>query len=340
MALVKNEIENGMNQNPTNPTEPLRAASWLDKFNVGALLTITPEYGSVKRAQGKSYGTQPTFTRPAPMPLKFKTIAGVKIRYAHAGSPNKPTVILLNPLPQSIVAFAPLWERLASQFNLYAYDLPGFGRSDGGAEYMTFEAQGQFLRDFIAEFGIEAPHLLGPDIGMAAALHYVTHFPNDVASLMVGDGPGVAPSSNGSIINKAVKSGFWRLVFKITGAGTFVHAANQICYLNYVPNPEEVSDYIHSYADRIGPVTLWFKNYPESLATIDPKLAEIDVPVLVFWGQQDQLLLVDNAHRLSDRLKRKKLHVFDQCGHFSYQDKHQEFGDVVTEWVSGGFSKL
>ena len=197
-----------MNSNSHIPTEPLRTVSWLDKFNAGALLAITPEYGTVKRAQGNSYGTHPTFTRPAPMPLEFKTIAGVKVRYARAGSPDNPSVILLNPLPQSIVAFAPLWERFASQFNLYAYDLPGFGRSDGGAEYMTFEAQGQFLRDFIAEFGIETPHLVGPDIGMAAALHYVTHFENDVSSLMVGDGPGIAPSQNGSIINKAVKSGF------------------------------------------------------------------------------------------------------------------------------------
>jgi pimeloyl-ACP methyl ester carboxylesterase len=322
------------------PTEPLKRASWLDRFNAGVLLAITPEYGAVKRAQGKNYGTQPTFTRLAPMPLAFKTIAGVRVRYAHAGSPDNPTVILLNPLPQSIVAFAPIWERLASQFNLYAYDLPGFGRSNGGAEYMTFEAQGGFLRDFIAEFGIETPHLVGPDIGMAAALHYVTHFPNDVASLVVGDGPGIVPSKNGSIINKAVKSGFWRLVFKATGAGTFVHAANQICYLNYVPNPEETSDYIHSYTDRIGPVTLWFKKYPESLATIDPKLADIDVPVLVFWGQQDQLLLVDNAHRLSERLKRKKLHVFDRCGHFSYQDKHEEFRDLVSGWVLGGYETV
>ena len=181
------------------------------------------------------------------------------------GSPDNPTVILLNPLPQSIVAFAPIWEQLASQFNLYAYDLPGFGRSEGGNEMMTFEAQGQFLRDFINEFKIQKPHLVGPDIGMAAALHYVTHFPNDVESLMIGDGPGIAPSKNGSIINKAVNSGFWRLGFKVTGAATFVHAANQLCYVNYVPNDEEISDYIESYDGRIGPVTLWFKKYPESL---------------------------------------------------------------------------
>lgn len=330
-----------MNQSTSGvEADSRKTVSWLDKFNARLLFLVTPEYRTIKAAQGKDYGKQPTFERPAPIPLAFKTIGGVRVRYAHEGSSENPTVILLNPLPQSIVAFAPIWRQLAAQFNLYAYDLPGFGGSEGGVEYMTFEAQGRFLRDFISEFEIQKPHLVGPDVGMSAALAYVTHFPNDVASLSVGDGPGIAPSNNGSIINKIVNSSFWRLVFKITGAATFVHAGNEICYVNYVPNDEEVSDYIQSYSGRIGPITTWFKQYPESLASVDPKLAELDIPVLIFWGAQDQLLLVENAERLHQRLRRNKLHIFENCGHYSYQDQHQEFCSVITDWVRGGYKSV
>jgi pimeloyl-ACP methyl ester carboxylesterase len=317
--------------------EPLKSASWLNRINANVLFAVTPEYADVQAARGRDYGQKPTFNRPPSMPLAYKAIAGVEIRYAHQGSAEKPTVILLNPLPQSILAFAPIWNRLASRFNLYAYDLPGFGRSEGGEEFMTFEAQGRFLRDFISEFGIEKPHLVGPDVGMAAALAYVTHFPSDVASLVIGDGPGIAPSQNGSVINKMVDSGFWRLIFKIAGAGTFVHAANELGYLNYVPNEEEISDYIYSYSGRIGPITTWFEKYPESLRYVDPKLAEIDKPVLIFWGAQDKLLLAENAERLKERLQRSKAHIFERCGHFSYQDQHEKFGDLITEWVEGGY---
>ncbi len=330
-----------MNADKSNsPAPSLRKISWLDKLNAGALLAITPEYGTVKRARGKGYGKQPTFSQPAPMPLEFKSIAGVKVRYAHAARKDCPTVLLLNPLPQSIVAFAPLWDGLASHFNLYAYDLPGFGGSEGGLEYMTFEAQGRFLNDFIAEFDIQSPHLVGPDVGMSAALAYVTHFPNEVASLVIGDGPGIAPSNNGSVINKIVNSAFWRQVFKIAGAATFVHAGNALCYLNYVPNEEETSDYIASYSGRIGPITQWFKKYPESLAYIDPKLSEIDKPVLIFWGAQDQLLLAENSQRLSQRLSRSKLHVLENSGHYSYQDQHAAFLSMVTNWVSNEHKTL
>jgi pimeloyl-ACP methyl ester carboxylesterase len=80
--------------------------------------------------------------------------------------------------------------------------------------------------------------------------------------------------------------------------------------------------------------------YPQSLATIDPKLANINKPVLIFWGEQDQLLLVDNAHRLSQGLKRSRLHVLRNCGHFSYQDQHEEFGRMMIDWISAGYKTL
>lgn len=310
--------------------------SLFDRFNIAAVLAITPEYGHIRKLQGPGYGKTPTFPKPYPMPMEFKTVGGVKVRMAKSLREGAPTVLLLNPLPQSIMAFAPIWEKLAASCNLYAYDLPGFGRSEGGLEFMTFEAQGRFLDSFIREHGIKQPHLVGPDIGMSAALHYTTNFENDVASLVIGDGPGIAPSANGSVINKIVDSAFWRLVFTIGDAGAFIGAGNRLCYVNYVPNDEEVADYLMSYHRRVGTVTKWFRDYPASLATVDPKLAQIDTPTLIFWGADDALLLPDNADRLHQRIKRSRLHVFDHCGHYSYQDKHEEFAQMALDWIGGG----
>mgnify|MGYP001824016029 FL=1 len=310
------------------------ALSLLDRLNASVVLAVTPEYRRIRELQGAEYAGTPTFPAPHPMPMEFTTVAGVKIRMARSPREGAPTVILMNPLPQSIMAFAPIWEELAACCDVYAYDLPGFGRSEGGAEFMTFEAQGRFLRDFIDAHGIERPHLVGPDIGMSAALHYATNFPNDIASLIIGDGPGVAPSSNGSVIDKIVNSAFWRTVFTVGGAGAFIAAGNRLCYVDYVPNDDEVADYLMSYSGRVGTVNKWFKDYPASLATVDPKLADIEVPTLVFWGADDALLLPDNAQRLHERIGGSTLHVFEHCGHYSYQDQHTEFAKMVLDWVN------
>ena len=73
---------------------------------------------------------------------------------------------------------------------------------------------------------------------------------------------------------------------------------------------------------------------------MDPHIAEIDLPIKVFWGDLDQLLYVDNAHRLHQRLKRSELQVFEHCGHFSYQDKADEFAEMILAWVGGGYRSV
>nr|WP_245731136.1 alpha/beta fold hydrolase [Rubrimonas cliftonensis] len=95
-----------------------------------------------------------------------------------------------------------------------------------------------------------------------------------------------------------------------------------------------------SYRDRIPAVLRWFTGYPESLATVDPHLATLDLPVQVFWGDRDQLLHLDNGERLDARLPRSRLHVFRECGHFCYQDRHEDFARLVAGWVGGGFAEI
>ena len=271
---------------------------------------------------------------------EYMNIEGIKVRYASAGKSDGPTELLLNPLPQSILAFDPIWERLCEQLRVVALDLPGFGRSEGGLEFMTFKAQGDFLRAFVDELDLSDIHIVGPDVGMGAALHYVIHSSHKAASLLIGDRPGIAPSKNGSVIDKMVDSAFWRMVFRVAGAEAFVAAANALCYVNYAPSYAEVADYVASYAGRIHPVTQWFANYPQSLASVDPYLADIDLPVKVFWGDLDQLLFVDNGERLHKRLKRSDFTVFDHCSHFPYQDKSDDFAQMVMHWVGAGHTTV
>ena len=268
------------------------------------------------------------------------SIAGVKVRYASAGKSDGPTALLLSPLPQSILAFNPIWDRLAERCRLVALDLPGFGRSEGGSEFMTFRAQGDFLHAFINQLGLTNVHIVGPDIGMPAALHYVIHSEHKAASLVIGDGPGVAPSSNGSVIDKMVHSAFWRMAFRAAGAQAFVAAGNALGYVNYAPSYAEVADYVASYTGRIGSVTQWFAKYPENLASLDAYLANIDLPIKIFWGEMDQFLFVDNGRRLHERLPRSALTIFPRCGHFSHQDKSDDFVQMVLEWVSDGHKSV
>lgn len=269
---------------PTMASPIKHRITWFDRLNASALMLVSPEWPAIKRLQQASRERRPAPT-PAPgIPLEFDTVAGVRVRFARGGQPQGPTVLLLNPLPQSILAFAAIWELLAEHVQLVAYDLPGFGGSDGGEDWMSFERQGKFLRDFIEAKGIERPHIVAPDIGMPAALIYAAMPDCQAASILVGDGPCLVASSNGSLIEKLVGSAFWRTVMQIAGPAAAMEAAYRLCLINYQPSPEETSDYIAGLAGRLGNMFRWFINYPTSLAGLEPLLPTIRVPTKIFWG--------------------------------------------------------
>ncbi len=280
--------------------DKLSKITLFDKINANVLGAVTKEMPRLKKARKENNykSSKPTIGVPPQMPFKYITLEGLEIRVAIEKKDDvKPNLVMLSPYPHSIMGYAPMWEKLKEHFNLFAYDMPGFGRSQKSLDHMTFKAQGEFLKVFLDHYKIKSPHLFGPDVGMPAILYYTGTFENSVKSLIIGDGPGIAPSANASMIDKMVYSGFWRTVFKIAGEGALVEGAKLVCFTNY------------------------------------PLIDIIEQPTLIFWGDEDAILYPENGERMHQRMKNSELKIFTKTGHFSYLDRYEEFGDMLVSWV-------
>jgi len=311
-----------------------------DRLVARVLMLVTPEHKYVKAA--RKISTRPLSAPQPPYLIKpeHTQLENLRIRFAKGGTAGKPVILLLNPLPQSIVCYEPIWRLLADDYHLLAMDLPGFGGSEGGGEVMNTATQSSVVAAFVQEMGLRDFHLVGPDIGMPVALSYALRDDCKAKSLLVGDGPCISPSYNGSIIDHAVESPLWRLIFRIGGPGPFVAGANHLGYVNYTPSNDETADYVASYKGRIASVMEWFKAYPALIDCVQPHLSAIKLPVQIFWGDLDQLLLVKTSHELHRLMPDSKLTIFENCGHFSYQDKAEEFAEMIMAWVGGGYREV
>lgn len=58
----------------------------------------------------------PTTTTPE---VQFRTLGGVRLRYADTLGSRGPTMLLTSPWPESIYAFAPIWATLAEHGRLF-----------------------------------------------------------------------------------------------------------------------------------------------------------------------------------------------------------------------------
>jgi hypothetical protein len=55
----------------------------------------------------------------ATLKVRFRTVDGVRIRYADSEGPYERTVLLTSPWPESLYAFAPMWTTLAERARLF-----------------------------------------------------------------------------------------------------------------------------------------------------------------------------------------------------------------------------
>ena len=104
-----------------------------------------------------------------PIQMQFRVIDGLTIRFAQSEDRDDHAQ-LLSPWPESLLAFEPMWARLAEHAHLVAIDLPGFGHSQRRDALLSPRAMGEFLITAADAFGLASPHIVGPDIGTAAAL--------------------------------------------------------------------------------------------------------------------------------------------------------------------------
>src|ERR1051325_4624132 len=113
----------------------------------------------------------------------FRTVDGVRIRYADSGGPHERTVLLTSPWPESVYAFAPMWKALAEHARLFEIDLPEFGASERRDDLLSPRAMGGFLAHAITEADLGRPHIVAPDVGTSAALFATAAHPERIASV-------------------------------------------------------------------------------------------------------------------------------------------------------------
>src|SRR6202167_4430562 len=92
--------------------------------------------------------------------LQFKTIDGVQVRFVTNDRKSGEPILLLSPLPESILAFLPTWDAFSELGPLIAVDLPAFGLSESRAGVRSPEGLGAFVVRIADAVGLDRPHVV------------------------------------------------------------------------------------------------------------------------------------------------------------------------------------
>jgi pimeloyl-ACP methyl ester carboxylesterase len=268
---------------------------------------------------------------------QVRTIDGLSIRYAES-EPRKDHALLLSPWPESIYCYEPTWIRLSERTHLVAMDLPGFGQSERRDSLMSPKAMGEFIVRAADAFGLEQPHLVGPDVGTGASLFAAALHPNRFRSLVVGTGGTAVPLQLGDPLKEWVEAPSLEPYRRIDGRQIVTFAMGTL--ERYRPTDAAREDYLTSYAgERFAESMRYVQTYPQELPILRDLLPTIETPVLILSGAQDRVVPPANAEFLHQRLPKSKLEFID-AGHFIWEDAADQYAALVTSRWDGGYAVL
>jgi pimeloyl-ACP methyl ester carboxylesterase len=78
--------------------------------------------------------------------------------------------------------------------------------------------------------------------------------------------------------------------------------------------------------------------YNDELPVLAGLLPDIRTPVQIIQGDHDPGVLPVNAEFLHERLPHSKLDFVD-AGHFAYEDRAEEYTELILAWWNGGYGQ-
>jgi pimeloyl-ACP methyl ester carboxylesterase len=269
----------------------------------------------------------------------FRVCDGVRVRYADTRADSDITVLMLAPWPETLWAFRRIWQQVTALGRVVAIDLPGFGHSDQSrAELIAPESSGAFLGRLIEEWGLGAPHVVGPDVGTAAALFLAAQAPELVTSLTIGGGAVRFPIDAGGALKDIIEAPSLDVVRGLdarTNIGYAVQAG-----ASSESEPEVHEDYVSAYdLGRFAESARFVRHYPEQNPMLRDVLPTITTPTQIVAGRDDDLVPWSNNQYLDDLLPNSEIHPLD-AGHFAWEEAPDDYGRLIVEWIGGGYRRL
>jgi pimeloyl-ACP methyl ester carboxylesterase len=240
---------------------------------------------------------------------------------AYRRSGGGPTVVLLHGIPGQARAWDGVRARLEGMFDVVAPDLIGFGASKRPSRATIHNvgpaAQAGHVAALLDELAVHRATVVGHDFGAPVGVLLAKSRPDLVSSLSLlagntfPDTPVPFPLSLTTVAGAG--RAFSRLLFSTPSLRFMLRRGTGPGSL-----PPDAGDYLGDRAQRRTIATIFsgaLTHLGELYAPVASALEDLEIPVLVGWGDGDPFFPLEQGERCAAAAN-ARLHVFRGTGHF------------------------
>jgi pimeloyl-ACP methyl ester carboxylesterase len=266
----------------------------------------------------------------------FADIDGVRLHYQEKGT-GAP-LVLIHGYTSSTYSWKDVFEPLSKTFRVIAVDLKGFGFSGKPDGDYSRRAQAVLVTHLLDHLKIEKAWLCGNSMGGEVALNVALANPQRVAGLILIDSAGVEVPGRGSLAPGYLLVpvvGRLLIALSLRSDKLVREGLAKSFYDQSKVTEDRVANYYRPLKTRGGQLAALRARTQWSMFPVEPGLGKINVPTLLLWGAQDQLIPLAAGRKLSSLIKDSKLVVFENCGHLPQEEMSARTIDELTQFIVG-----
>jgi pimeloyl-ACP methyl ester carboxylesterase len=275
-------------------------------------------------------------TRTAAPRLSRRTaVSGGEVAWDMAGS--GPPVVLVHGTPSWSYLWRGVAERLRDRFTVHLWDLLGYGDSEQrSGQDVSIAAQGRYLAELLDQWGLDAPAVVGHDIGGAIVLRGHLCEGRAYAAVTLVDAVVFNPWNTPTTMHiRRHLDAYETMPAHIYEQVVRAHLRTALAC---EPGAEVMESYLRPWTGEEGQ-----RAYFRKLAQIDedqtallaPRLGTLPMPAQVIWGADDEWLEPALGRRLADAIPGARLDMIPGAGHFSPEDAPEAVAAALGDFLAG-----
>jgi haloalkane dehalogenase len=250
-----------------------------------------------------------------------------------AGDSNDRIALLVHGYPESSYMWRHVLPELADAgWRALAPDLPGYGDSEPDPPG-TWERHIEALERFVRELDLASVALVMHDWGVPIGLRWACDHPGSVSALVISDGGFFADRRWHDVANVMRTPGEGERLMR---SYTRELLGEGLSGVSRGMTEEALDEYWKGFAGetrRLGHLELYRSGDFEKIAPYEGRVAQLGVPALIVWGERDRFAGVRMAHRFHSELPDSELRIFDEAGHFVWEDVPEESTRLLVDFL-------